>query len=170
MAPLLDKHMPVEKKDRRRVFFILFLFLLLGGGGFLIWKNSGGNDHNISQAKPNSENSTQNNSSTNSPLEKEKSINTPGNNSTETSSSQENDQATSKDFVKIPNPNNAGPLAGHEIKIDASGKIINTKLQNGPGTKKKTIEKDKPVNQTNDALIKNEKPDKPSIDKSSNTR
>jgi hypothetical protein len=47
MEPLLDKHLPVEKKDRRRVFFILFLFLLLGGGGFLIWKNGNGDKNNI---------------------------------------------------------------------------------------------------------------------------
>jgi len=47
METLLDKHMPVEKKDRRRVFFILFLFLLLGGGGFLIWKNNNGDKNNI---------------------------------------------------------------------------------------------------------------------------
>jgi hypothetical protein len=47
MEPLLDKHMPVDKKDRRRIFFILFLFLLLGGGGLLIWKNSTGDKNNI---------------------------------------------------------------------------------------------------------------------------
>src|SRR5688572_2339404 len=40
METLLDKHMPLEKKDRRRIFFIVFSFLLLGGGAFLVWRNS----------------------------------------------------------------------------------------------------------------------------------
>ncbi|HET9433105.1 MAG TPA: hypothetical protein VFO37_05075, partial [Chitinophagaceae bacterium] len=47
MEALLDKHMPVEKKDRRRIFFILFGFLLLGGGAFLTWKNNAGNKNEI---------------------------------------------------------------------------------------------------------------------------
>ena len=47
MEVLLDKHMPVEKKDRRRIFFILFAFLLMGGGAFLIWQNSSGDKNNI---------------------------------------------------------------------------------------------------------------------------
>src|SRR4026207_2517630 len=61
MEPLLDKHMPVEKKDRRRVFFILFLFLLLGGGGFIIWKNNNGNENDIAASKPDTEIPTQSN-------------------------------------------------------------------------------------------------------------
>ena len=48
MEVLLDKHLPVEKKDRRRIFFILFSFLLLGGGAFLIWQNNSGNKNEIS--------------------------------------------------------------------------------------------------------------------------
>jgi hypothetical protein len=52
MKMLLDKHLPVEKKDRRRFFFILFLFLLLGGGAFFIWKNNGDDEKNISGANP----------------------------------------------------------------------------------------------------------------------
>ena len=47
MEALLDKHMPVEKKDRRRIFFILFSFLLLGGGAFLVWQNNSGNKNEI---------------------------------------------------------------------------------------------------------------------------
>ncbi len=44
MEVLLDKHLPVEKKDRRRFFFILlFLFLLTGSSAFLIWQNGNGN-------------------------------------------------------------------------------------------------------------------------------
>src|SRR6185436_8933472 len=65
MEPLLDKHLPVEKKDRRRIFFILFLFLLLGGGGFLIWKNSKGDKNNITAIESQNKNpeSTKNNNS-----------------------------------------------------------------------------------------------------------
>ena len=48
MEPLLDKHMPLEKKDRRRIFLILFLFLLTGGGAFLIWQNSAGDKNHVS--------------------------------------------------------------------------------------------------------------------------
>lgn len=58
MQTLLDQHLPVEKKDRRRIVFILFLFLLLGGGAFLIWNNNGTGDDDITDAKPNTENST----------------------------------------------------------------------------------------------------------------
>ena len=47
METLLDKHMPVEKKDRRRIFFILFSFLLLGGGAFLVWQNNSSNKKEI---------------------------------------------------------------------------------------------------------------------------
>ena len=47
MEPLLDRHMPREKKDRRRIFFILFAFLLLGGGAFFIWQNNRENNNNI---------------------------------------------------------------------------------------------------------------------------
>ncbi|HEX6846869.1 MAG TPA: hypothetical protein VF144_07820, partial [Chitinophagaceae bacterium] len=47
METLLDRHLPVEKKDRRRLFFILFGFLLLGGGAFLIWQNNTGTKKEI---------------------------------------------------------------------------------------------------------------------------
>src|SRR6185436_20159290 len=65
MEPLLDKHMPVEKKDRRRIFFILFLFLLLGGGAFFILKNNSGNKNGIAANKSNTENPTQSNTQPN---------------------------------------------------------------------------------------------------------
>lgn len=67
MEKLLDKHMPLEKKDRRRVFFILFLFLLLGGGAFIIWNSTNnGNKQNITASKPTTENSTSIDNNTNS--------------------------------------------------------------------------------------------------------
>jgi len=52
MEALLDKHLPVEKKDRRRFFFILlFLFLLTGGGAFLIWQNVDRDKNKIADIK-----------------------------------------------------------------------------------------------------------------------
>jgi hypothetical protein len=47
MGPLLDKHMPREKKDHRRILVALFFFLLLGGGAFIIWQNNSGDKQNI---------------------------------------------------------------------------------------------------------------------------
>ena len=46
--PLLDKHMPREKKDNRRILIVLFLFLLLGGGAFIVWKSNSSDTQNIS--------------------------------------------------------------------------------------------------------------------------
>ncbi len=57
METLLDKHMPVDKKDRRRIFFILFSFLLLGGGAFLVWQNSSSNKKELAEIKSPKENS-----------------------------------------------------------------------------------------------------------------
>src|SRR5436190_1633333 len=57
METLLDKHMPVDKKDRRRIFFILFSFLLLGGGAFLVWQNRSNNKKELAQIKSPKENS-----------------------------------------------------------------------------------------------------------------
>ena len=48
MEPLLDEHMPQEKKDRRGIFFILAAFILLGGGAFLIWQNNSEKKNDIS--------------------------------------------------------------------------------------------------------------------------
>src|SRR5215204_602999 len=57
MEVLLDKHMPVEKKDRRRFFFFLLFFLVTGGGAFLIWQNSNGNKNNIPAIESQNKNS-----------------------------------------------------------------------------------------------------------------
>ena len=57
MEVLLDKHMPVEKKDKRRFFIILFLFLFTGGGAFLIWQNGKGDKNNISSVESHQKNS-----------------------------------------------------------------------------------------------------------------
>ncbi len=57
METLLDKHMPVDKKDRRRIFFILFSFLLLGGGAFLVWQNSNSNKKELAEIRSPKQNS-----------------------------------------------------------------------------------------------------------------
>lgn len=52
MEAMLDKHMPVEKKDRRRFFFVLlFLFLLTGGGAFFIWQTRDGDKNDITDIR-----------------------------------------------------------------------------------------------------------------------
>src|SRR5258707_3689588 len=56
MEKLLDKHLPLEKKDRRRIFFILFSFLLLGGGAFLIWQNNSGSKNEVAKIDPQKQN------------------------------------------------------------------------------------------------------------------
>src|SRR6185503_8304291 len=157
MEPLLDKHMPVEKKDRRRIFFILFFFLLLGGGAFFIWKNNSGGKKDISQAKPNTETSTPNNNTV-TPIDKE-----PGADNTK-------NETTSKDFVKIQSPNLSTPLPGNEIEIDASGKILSkNKTPKEAGTRKTIVKKDKPVKQPADELAKNPGANKTSADEPLNT-
>src|SRR6185295_5443656 len=79
METLLDKHMPVEKKDRRRIFFILFSFLLLGGGAFLVWQNSNSNKKEIAEIKSQNQNLTT--KENNKPTKKEN--NKPTNTSTD---------------------------------------------------------------------------------------
>lgn len=102
MQTLLDRHLPVEKKDRKRIVFILFFFLLLGGGAFLIWTNNSTGDRDITDAKPKTESSAPNdkpaaidntneNSSSN-PETTSKEI--PQNESAEASASQKNDQSS----------------------------------------------------------------------------
>ena len=56
MEPLLDKHMPQQKKDRRRFFFILFLSLFIGGATFFIWRNGNGEKTNLSAIESQKEN------------------------------------------------------------------------------------------------------------------
>ena len=60
METLLDKHMPVEKKDRRRIFFILFSFLLLSGGAFIVWHNSSSNKKEVAEVRSPIQNSSTN--------------------------------------------------------------------------------------------------------------
>jgi hypothetical protein len=43
MEKLLDKHLPVEKKDKRRIVFWLFLLMLAGGGAAYMLFKTGGN-------------------------------------------------------------------------------------------------------------------------------
>ncbi|HET9747576.1 MAG TPA: hypothetical protein VFP97_17790 [Chitinophagaceae bacterium] len=127
MQLLLDKHLPVEKKDRRRIVFILLLFLLLGGGAYFIWKNNGGNDHDITASKLNGENSTPKNNTDNST---EKNVTTPGasvkeiplNNSAETSSSPGPDRSS------IQQPSNTIPKS-NEVVLPGPEKPANVTVQ-----------------------------------------
>src|SRR4026207_256638 len=114
METLLDKHMPVEKKDRRRIFFILFGFLLLGGGAFLTWQTNTGNKREIT--------------STNS--QKQNADTTDNNNQPKTDKNipssivPESGQTKTEGSKEIRRPNLFDPLAGDEIKINAAGKIV----------------------------------------------
>ena len=178
METLLNKHMPVEKKDRRRVIFILFLFLLLGGGAFFIWKSNGNNDHDITVNKP-TENSTSNSNTSNPTNSTEKtdnkiSTNTtelPQNISSETSLSPKDKKPSSKDHTKIPLTNTSSPLPGQEIEIKVSEKNISkNKIQNKiPQSKKATVKNRKSEKQLGNEVVNNTNGDKPLIDRPGNT-
>lgn len=149
MKMLLDKHMPVEKKDRRRFFFILFLFLLLGGGAFFIWQNNGDDDKNISQAKPATENSTQTDRpnsinklpENNIAPSRSNTTDLPENTSTEVSSITSDEK---RPFIISDNN-----LPANEIKSDAPEKIIK---KNEAVTKNESTNTKTPNKKTSDAL------------------
>lgn len=129
MKMLLDKHLPVEKKDRRRFFFILFLFLLLGGGVFFFLENNGNGKKNISEANPVKESSTQNDQAYSINKSPDNTITPSQSNSTdlpkitsaETSSLQA-DQTPSGEKKNVATIDNRLPV--EEIKSDPSEKII----------------------------------------------
>ena len=111
MQTLLDRHLPVEKKDRRRIVFILFLFLLLGGGAFFVWKNTGTSGDNISESKSNKVNSTPNNtpdkSTENNNNKTEPTVKEiPQNSSGETPSSQKSDRSSIQQETTTTQKNN----------------------------------------------------------------
>src|SRR6187431_3682124 len=78
MEMLLDKHLPVEKKDRRRIFFILFTCLLLGGGVFLVWQNNKGNKNEITSINSQQQNTVAKENNDQTGKNTDKSISTPG--------------------------------------------------------------------------------------------
>lgn len=151
MEALLDKHMPVEKKDRRRIFFILFGFLLLGGGAFLTWKNNTGDKNEITsirsqkQNKSSEENNNQTKTGKNIP-----STMVPEANNTKTGGS-----------GQVPRTNSFDRLPGDETQVNATGKIVgqNKKANNT------VVKQPAPANQTIDELVKSTEPDRSFIEK-----
>ena len=151
MEALLDKHMPVEKKDRRRIFFILFGFLLLGGGAFLTWKNNTGNKNEITSMSSQKQNTgTEEN---NNPTKTDQHIPSaivPEGNDEKTGASGE-----------TPHTNSLDPLPGDEFKINATGKILkqNKKANNAD------VKQPAPAKQTLDELVKSTDPERSLIEK-----
>jgi len=178
METLLNKHMPVEKKDRRRVIFILFLFLLLGGGAFLIWKNNSNNDHDIVANKPGTGNSTSDNKSNptnNSTGKTDNKINpttteSPKNSSSETSLAPKKEQSTTDNYIKITPSNAVQPLPGKEIEIKVSElNISKKKPQSKPvQSQKGTVKNRKSEKQLSNKIVTNTNADKTVIDEPAN--
>ena len=176
MEALLNKHMPVEKKDRRRVIFILFLFLLLGGGAFFIWKNNGNSDHNIISNKPGTEIPTSDNNKSNPTNNSTEKVDNkisptttelPPNNSSEASLSPKSEQSASKDHTKVPLTSAVQPLPGQEIEIKISEANIN---KNKPQKKQVQSQKApaknrKPDKQLSNEVVDNTNANKTSVDK-----
>ncbi|HET6723495.1 MAG TPA: hypothetical protein VFH07_12135 [Chitinophagaceae bacterium] len=157
MEELLDKHMPVEKKDKRRFVFILFLFLLTGGGAFLIWQNNNEDKNNISAIEsqnkkseepgtvvPSNENANNNTAGNEKEITPQK---TPGNIT---------DQTNSKERKTLPTTSSTNPFSNPEptptnvsaTKIPRDKKNYNTIAENNDPTEKisTTAEKNtKPV-------------------------
>jgi hypothetical protein len=160
MEALLDKHLPVEKKDNRRIFFILFSFLLLGGGAFLVWQNSSSNKKDIAEVK--------------SPIQSSgtKENNKPGNTSTDkgTNISQlPNNEADRSASSQVPDPKSnekeTNIIPGKGIQTDASiAKVEKNKKTNTSVNKKTVNSKQKSSDQTIDELAKNTEPERSSIE------
>ena len=153
METLLDKHMPVERKDRRRMFFLLFSVLLLGGGALLIWQNNTGNKNEITSIAPKKQNTVaaEKNSQTKTTTDKNISNQiVPG-----------TDQTKTDGFAEIPNSNSPDPIPGKENEIDAPGKIVspNKKVSNT------VVKKQGQSSQTIDELVKSTEPERSLIEK-----
>jgi hypothetical protein len=149
MEVLLDKHLPVEKKDRRRIFFILFGFLLLGGGAFLTWQNNTRNKNEITSISSQQQNTgTEKNNSQPQTDKKISSSTVPDANHIKPEASGIS-PATSYD-----------PLSDDETGIGVSGKKVspNKKTDN-------TVGKSAPSKQPIDELVKSTEPDRSLIEK-----
>ena len=156
MEVLLDKHMPVEKKDRRIIFFILFSFLLLGGGVFIIWQKTSSNKNEVAEVnspKQNSaieENNKPENTATNT-------SSLPNNNAERSLPSPVTDPQTQVTVTDIP--------SGKEIQTETSiAKVDKNKKINTSVAKRTSISKQKTSNQTIDKLVKDTEPERSSIE------
>jgi len=152
MEVLLDKHLPVEKKDRRRIFFILFSFLLLGGGAFLIWQNNSGNKNEITSIDSKKQNTVAKEKTNQTRTNTDKNSSTP--------IDPENNQTKTDRSVEIPNTSSIDPLPGQEIETDASiAKVSKNKNANNT-----VVAKREPSEQTADELVKNTEPERSLIE------
>jgi hypothetical protein len=156
MEVLLDKHMPREKKDRRIIFF-LFSFLILGSGVFITWQINNGKKNEITETRS----------------QKQKTATTGNNKSPETNTDKENStppisnttgKTNKEGYTETPHTNSF-VLPGHEIEVNAPGKIVSTDKNKNNSTAKKT----KLVDQLIDELVKNTEPGKTSTEKLNNT-
>ena len=163
METLLDKHLPLEKKDRRRIFFILFIFLLLGGGAFLIWQNNIGSKKDIAEIKSQKQNTgtEKNNGPGNVSAGKE-------NNSSELPKSTIDQPASPGGSVPITRTNGsiAEIVPGHEIEIGATV----TKAGKNKKTNNSITKNAVPTNQTIDELVKNTEPERSLIENLTKTK
>ena len=159
METLLDKHMPVEKKDRRRIFFILFSFLLLGGGVFLVWQNSISNKEVAELKSPKQNSATKENN---------KPGNTGTDNGTNTSQLPNNTvdlSASSQDPDRQANVLVTDIPSSKEIQTDASITKVDKNKKTSTSVNKKTVNsKQKSSDQTIDELVKDTEPERTLIE------
>ena len=161
METLLDKHMPVEKKDTRRIFFILFSFLLLGGGAFFVWQNSNSNKKEIAEIKSQNQNSTtkENNKPGNTGIDKGTSDSQLPNNTADRPASSNDPDTQTKDAETNIVPDRKIPT---DVSVAKSGK---NKKTSKPVIKKTGNTKQISSDQTIDELVKNTEPERSSIEK-----
>ena len=159
METLLDKHMPVEKKDRRRIFFIVFSFLLLGGGAFLVWRNSSSKKE-VAQIKSPKQNTAtkENNKPGNSGTDNGTNTSQLPNNSVGRSASSQSTDPQTNVVVDDTPPDK-------EIQTDVSiAKTDKNKKTNTSVVKKTNNSKQKSSSQTIDKLIKETEPERSLIE------
>jgi hypothetical protein len=160
METLLDKHMPVEKKDRRRIFFILFSFLLLGGGAFFVWQNNSSNNKEVAEIRSPIQNSTT--------KENNKRGNTGTVNTTNTSQVPNNDadrSASSRDPGPKNNVSETNTVPDNEIQTNTSiAKAGKNKKTSTSINKKTGNSKQKKSDQTIDELVKDTEPERTLIE------
>ena len=153
METLLDKHLPVEKKDRRRMFFLLFSVLLLGGGAFLIWQNNSGSKNEITSIDSQKQNTVAAENNDQTKTNTDKNISTPivpGTNHTKTEASTEN-----------PNTNSFDPNPDQKIEINTS----NIKVSKNKKANNSVVKKTDPSKQPIEELVKNTEPERLLIEK-----
>ena len=152
MEVMLDKHLPVEKKDRRRIFFILFSFLLLGGGAFIVWQKTNGKRNEITSIDPQKQNTVAGENNDQPKTNSDKSISTPIDPGT--------NQAKTDGSVEIPAANTSDPIPGLENEVDVSITKVNKNKKANNSVAKKTDTSE----QTNEELVKNTEPERSLIE------